>query len=158
MATAWAAAFVPSGNAEIDQVRAEVNVTPSNAENYEDRMVLLYCWLGVLQQQGADTHPLFEFDSDCECLQHRIVRGKGDAKTKAINEMCQVIDDASQVMEDVQKKLADTGMIYKPFVGDPEGFPKGGDMGADWPMFQGNKHNTGYTKAPGRMVDPQSLR
>jgi outer membrane protein assembly factor BamB len=112
-------------------------------------MVLLYCWLGVLQQQGADTHPLFDFDSDCEPLQHRIVRGKGEAKAQAVKEMCKVIDDAYPVMEEVQKKLKETGMIYKPFVGTPEGLPKGGDMGADWPMFQGNKHNTGYTKAPG---------
>ncbi len=141
--------FYSSGSPDIDRVRAEVNASPTTAENYQNRLIHLYRWLGVLQQQGADTHPLFDFDQACEPLQHRIVRSKGQALVKAKKEMSKVIDDGFQVMEEIQTVLVEKGSIYKPFVGDPEGFPKGGDMGADWPMFQGNKHNTGYTKAPG---------
>ena len=53
------------------------------------------------------------------------------------------------MLEEIFRTLKEEGPIYKPFTGDPAGFPQGGDMEADWPMFQGNKHNTGYTKAPG---------
>ncbi|MCU0857019.1 MAG: PQQ-binding-like beta-propeller repeat protein [Pontiellaceae bacterium] len=143
------AEFIPGGSRDIDRVRAEVKASPTTAENVQERTVLLYCWLGVLQQQGADTHPLFDFDAACEPLQHRILHSNGAAREQAVKEMGLLIDDGWQVMERIFQTLEEKGPIYKPFTGDPSGVPDGGDMDADWPMFQGNKHNTGYTTAPG---------
>jgi len=60
-----------------------------------------------------------------------------------------VVDDGYKVMEEIFRTLKEDGPIYEPFMGDSAGFPENGDMQADWPMFQGNKHNTGYTNAPG---------
>ncbi len=143
------AKFYSSGSEDIDRVRAEVKESPTAPDNYRKRGLLLFVWLGSLQQQSADTHPFFDIDKAYYQLQWKIVRGNEPAKEQAIREICKVVDDGYKKMEEIFRTLKEDGPIYKPFTGDTTGFPKGGDMEAEWPMFQGNKHNTGYTKAPG---------
>ena len=48
------ATFYPSGSEEIDAVRKEVKTTPTTPDNYRYRSLMLYVWLGSIQQQGAD--------------------------------------------------------------------------------------------------------
>ncbi|MGB0372143.1 MAG: PQQ-binding-like beta-propeller repeat protein [Opitutales bacterium] len=143
------AEFISSGSADIDRIRAEVKESPTSAENFRERSLLLFMWLGALQQQGADTHPFFDVDKAYYGLEWRIVRGKGKVKEDALKQIGPIIDEGFEVMESIQHKLVTEGPFMEPFTADPKDFPKGGDMDADWPMFQGNKHNTGYTKAPG---------
>jgi len=59
------------------------------------------------------------------------------------------IDEGFAKLEEIQGKLKQDGMIYKAFTADPATAPIVGDIEANWPMFQGTKHNTGYTTAPG---------
>lgn len=143
------AEFISSGSPDIDRTRTEITKTPTTAENYRERSLLLFIWLASLQQQGADTHPFFDADQSYYRLEGKVNAAEGPAKDEAIEEMGGAIAEGYRVMEEISRKLKDEGTIYKPFKGDPKGFPTGGDMEADWPMFQGNKHNTGYTKAPG---------
>lgn len=138
-----------SGDADIDRVRSAVRTSPTTAANYRQRSLLLITWIGSLQQQGADTHPLFEFDNQFNLHQKWVLRGQGAVKAKALKEIGKVIDEGYRVAEQVFQTLREKGPIYRPFTGDPATFPEGGDMKAEWPMFQGNKHNTGYTEAPG---------
>lgn len=138
-----------SGSVEIDRVRRAIERSPTTAENYRERATLLMGWIGSLQQQGADTHPLFNFDNDFNHAQNRVARGKGDVREEALRAICAVIDEGYRATEQVFQTLRNEGPMYEPFTGDPADFPAGGDMDADWPMFQGNKHNTGYTTAPG---------
>ena len=138
-----------SGSPDIDSMRAEIKESPTTADNYQKRALLLFIWLGSAQQQSADTHPFFDIDKAYYQLQGKVVHGRGSAKEKAIQSICKVVDDGYKVMEEIFRTLKEEGPIYEPFTGDPTDFPEGGDMQADWPMFQGNKHNTGYTKAPG---------
>ena len=144
-----AAELRSSGSPDIDRARVEIKTSPTTEENYRERSLLLFIWLGCLQQQGANTHPFFDSDQAYYALEGKVNRAKGPAKEKAIQEMGAMLTKGYQDMEAIFQTLEEKGPIYKPFVGNPDGFPKGGDMGADWPMFQGNKHNTGYTKAPG---------
>ena len=144
-----AAELRSSGSPDIDRARVEIKTSPTTEENYRERSLLLFIWLGCLQQQGANTHPFFDSDQAYYALEGKVNRAKGPAKEKAIQEMGAMLTKGYQDMEAIFQSLEEKGPIYKPFVGNPDGFPKGGDMGADWPMFQGNKHNTGYTKAPG---------
>jgi hypothetical protein len=143
------AEFISSGSPDIDRTRTEITKTPTTAENYRERSLLLFIWLASLQQQGADTHPFFDADQSYYRLEGKVNAAEGPAKDEAIEEMGGAIAEGYRVMEEISRKLKDEGTIYKPFKGDPKGFPTGGDMEADWPMFQGNKHNTGYTTAPG---------
>lgn len=128
--------FVSSGSADIDRARAEIKTSLTTAENYRERSLLLFIWLGSLQQQGANTHSFFDSDQAYYSLEGKVNRAKGPAKEKAILEMGEMLKKGYQDMEEIARILKENGPIYKPFVGNPEGFPKGGDMGADWPMFQ----------------------
>jgi outer membrane protein assembly factor BamB len=144
-----AAALYSSGSPDIDRMRQEVKASPTRPENYRQRALLLFGWIGSLQQQGADTHPLFDFDYAFIEVQNRVVRGKGGIRDLALAEIGKVVDDGYRAAEQVSQRLRDEGPMYQPFTGEAAGFPEGGDMDAEWPMFQGNKHNTGYTTAPG---------
>ena len=143
------AEFHSSGSPDIDRMRAEVKESPTTADNYQKRALLLFVWLGSVQQQCADTHSFFDIDKAYYQLEGKIVSGRGPAKEEAIRSICRVVDDGYKVMEGIFRTLKEDGPICRPFMGNPAGFPEGGDMEADWPMFQGNKHNTGYTEAPG---------
>ena len=144
-----AAEFYSSGSPDIDRMRAEVKESRTTADNYQERALLLITWLGCVQQQGADTHPFFDVDKAYYDLHWKVFHGAGQAKEEAVRSICKVVDEGYQVMEEIFRTLKEEGPIYEPFTGDPAGFPEGGDMEADWPMFQGNKHNTGHTAAPG---------
>lgn len=139
----------PSGSPVIDEVRVQVKATPSTPENYQERVLLLLNWMGVLQQHGADMNPLFEVDQTYFKLEGKYVRSRGAEKEAVVTQMCEVVDEYYAQMEAVLVTLKEKGPSFKPFQGKPSDNPRAGDMDADWPMFQGDKHHTGYSKAPG---------
>ena len=120
-----------------------------------------------MQQQGANTATFFDLDLQRRTLETKINNTLefGQALTKhddresfaenkespeykkSIVQMCQTIDEGFEKMEEIQKELVENGPIFTPFEGKTE--VTGGDMSADWPMFQANKHNNGATTAPG---------
>ncbi len=156
-----------SGDVDIDKVRVEVMKQKTTEANYRDRTKILYMWLGALQQQGANTFPFFDLDLKYRTLETKINNPLqfGQALTKhdsresladnkqsnkyleAVAQMCQTIDEGFAKMEEIQKELVENGPIFTTFESETE--VTGGDMSAEWPMFQANKHNTGATTAPG---------
>ncbi len=143
------ATFHTSGSEDIDAVRKAVQESPTTADSYRYRSLMLFTWLGSIQQQSADTNPFFDIDKAYYQLEGRIVSGPEKGRNQAIQDICKVIDDGFVEMEKIYRTLKEEGPIFKPFKGSKKDFPKGGDMEIEWPMFQGNKHNTGYTPAPG---------
>jgi outer membrane protein assembly factor BamB len=143
------AAVATSGDTDIDRVREVVRTTPTTAENYRERSLLMFLWLAALQQQGANTHPFFDIDRKYYQLENAVLGQQGAAREESMRQMGQTIDEGFARLEEIQLKLKQDGMIHKPFTADPATAPTGGDMEADWPMFQGNKHNTGHSTAPG---------
>ena len=85
-------------------------------------------------------------------------RLKAGQPSPALKQMCDFVDRAYKAMEQIQTSLVEKGPIFKPFEGDPASAPKGGDMEADWPMFQRDEHNTGYTPAPGPATGREAWR
>jgi hypothetical protein len=148
-ATPAADAFQPSGDADIDRARKEILSAPTNAASYRERSLLMFLWLAALQQQGADTHGFFDTDKQYYRLETAVLNRQGAARDEALQEMGRVIDAGFAVLEEIQRKLNADGPIFRPFTADPAIAPTGGDMDADWPMFQANIHNTGFTTAPG---------
>ncbi|MDG1243029.1 MAG: hypothetical protein P8P52_10790, partial [Opitutae bacterium] len=138
-----------SGDADIDRARQEIRSAPTTADNYRDRSLLMYLWLAALQQQGADTHPFFGNDNQYYQHENAVLNQKGAARDQALREMAKTVDAGFAKLEKIQSKLKTDGMIFQPFEGDPSTVPAGGDMDANWPMFQGNIHNTGHSTAPG---------
>ncbi len=138
-----------SHDPDVDRARQEMRATPTTAKTYRERSLLMFLWLASLQQQGADTHPFFNIDKQYYQLESAVLNRQGAARDEALREMGKTIDAGFAKLEEIQLKLGRDGMIYKPFTADSATAPAGGDMEADWPMFQGNKHNTGHTTAPG---------
>ena len=124
--------------------------TPTTADNYRERSLLMFLWLAALQQQGADTHPFFDIDKKYYQLENAVLSRQGAAREEALREMGKTIDAGFAELEEIQRKLQrGRHDLSSPSPPTPRRLPAGGDMDADWPMFQGNNHNTGYTTAPG---------
>ena len=158
---------ITSGDADIDKVRLEVKKEKTTAANFRERQLMLYMWLGALQQQGANTVSFYDLDSKYYQLERVINQSPdffdmstGHEKSKSIADdkqsrefkeamaqMCETIDKGFIHMEMIQKELVENGPIYTAFQATTE--VTGGDMSAEWPMFQANKHNNGATTAPG---------
>ncbi len=79
-----AAEYYSSGSPDIDRVRVAVKESPTTAENYWERSLLLFVWLGSLQQQGADRYPFFDVDKAYYGLENKIVRAKEPAKERTL--------------------------------------------------------------------------
>ena len=144
-----ASIFYSSGSADIDAMRREVTASPTNADNYRRRILLLYMWLSALQQQGADARPLMDMDSRYHPIEAQVAEGSDDDRERLMPELTALVDEGFRIMETIQAQLIEQGPIAIPSAGDPSDFPQGGDMEAEWPMFQRDIHNTGYTEAPG---------
>jgi outer membrane protein assembly factor BamB len=138
-----------SGSLDIDQTRREVASSSTDATNYQQRALVLFLWIGALQQQGADTRPFFDIDQRYYELESRASALSGNPSQSMQEELYRTIDRGYGVVEGIQKVLVERGPIAEPFEGPPDAVANGGDMTAEWPMFQANKHNTGFTTAPG---------
>jgi len=156
-----------SGDADIDQLRVGLKMHKTTEANYKERTKLLYMWMGALQQQGANTFPFFDLDLKYRTLETKInntpdfVQWKTKHETsdaeedfqksseylEAVTQICRTIDEGFDKLETIQKDLTDNGPMYTAFEAKTE--VTGGDMSAEWPMFQANKHNNGATEAPG---------
>ena len=140
----------PSGSADIDAARREVAASSTTVETYPRRVLFLYLWVGALQQQGADTRPLYKLDMEFYGLQNAM-EDDGSVITPthpSFERMHEIVDSAYAVTEKIQALLTDEGPVAKPREATSH-VPEGGDMSAEWPMFQRDIHNTGYTEAPG---------
>ena len=139
--------MVPSGDDEIDRMRAEVVAEKTSEKNFRERHLLLYMWMGALQQQGADTRSFFELDKSYYRLEPLVNRHSQSDDQDVLGQMCRTIDEGYQQMELIQKALTEKGPMFAPFESEKE--VEGGDTTAEWPMFQANIHNSGATAAPG---------
>jgi len=136
-----------SGDADIDKVRVEVQKGKTTEANFRERHLVLYMWMGALQHQGADTRTFFPLDSRYYSLESRVNRQTGSDYLVAVRQMCQLIDEGFEQMEKIQMELTENGPMFNPFEAETE--VTGGDMSAEWPVFQADIHNTGATTAPG---------
>ena len=157
----------PSGDPEIDEVRLSVKEKNTSEENLRERVKLLYMWMTALQQQGANTFPFFDLDSRYRRLETKManspsfgawttMHNRNDADhnreqrkdyQEMMDQICETVDEGFEVMEEIQKEFSENGPIFTAFEAKTK--VTGGDMDAEWSMFQANKHNTGATTAPG---------
>jgi len=82
-----------SGDADIDQLRLEVQEEKTSEANYQERVLMLYTWLGALQQQGADTRSYFDLDTRYYELEPRVNKQSGSNYQEALKQICQTIDE-----------------------------------------------------------------
>ena len=104
-----------SGDADIDKVRIEVQEHKTSEENYRERVLMLYMWMGALQQQGADTHSFFDLDTMYYQLEPRVNNLSGSEYQEALKQMCHTIDEGYLQMKLIQKELRKKGPMFTPF-------------------------------------------
>lgn len=129
--------FPSSGDPDIDRTRADVRTSGTTADTYQKRALLLFVWLGSLQQQSADTHPFFDTDKAYYELERKTIQGGPAAKEEAIQNICKVVDEGFQVLEEIFRTLKEEGPIYEPFTADPAGAPRAGTCRPTGPCSRG---------------------
>ncbi|MBI4876956.1 MAG: PQQ-binding-like beta-propeller repeat protein [Acidobacteria bacterium] len=124
-------AWVSSGIGDIDAIRRRVAASPTSTAEARERQASLYSWLRLLMHQGAE---LRAFEA--------IRRALGANWTEATPRICRTIDEGFQVLERVQ---ASPSWIPEVRGTRPASTP----ARTDWPLFQGNQAQTGFTRDPG---------
>ncbi|GAL90275.1 outer membrane protein YfgL lipoprotein component [Jejuia pallidilutea] len=106
-------------------------------------------WVGSLQQLGADLRSFYDIDTEYYRLEGKVNWSKNEAKNEATEQIAQLIDKGFAKLETIYNNFITNGPAFKPYQSDGKDFPEGGNMNAEWPMFQANEHNNGHTDAPG---------
>lgn len=141
--------FVSCGDPDIDAVRNSFENDSTRADNWQDRSILMLLWMGALQQQGADLSSFVDINTEYYRLEELINSGAGKDLAALVIQMGGLIDAGYAKLERIYQQFLINGQVFKPYESDGKDFPSGGNLDADWPMFQANKHNNGYTEAPG---------
>jgi hypothetical protein len=122
-----AADSYPSGSEDIDRIRKEIDLKPTDGNTFRERTILLYNWMGALQQQGADLRPFYEVDKDRRPLETLINRAKDEELKSAHARMGNLIDRGYKILEEIQRTLVEEGPMFEVFESDGKGFPEGGE-------------------------------
>ncbi len=150
--------FYPSGNIDIDKIRKEIDSKPTDKETFRERTILMFLWMTTLQQQGADVRHFYAIDKVYRTHENNVNRLSGAELEEAFLRMGELVDRGYRILENIQDKLVKEGPMFTAFESDGKDFPEGGNMETEWNMFQGNKHNTGYTDAPGPRYGKQAWK
>ncbi len=141
--------FYTSGSKEIDALRMSMRTKPSQPHNMREQALLLHMWLGALQQQGADIRPFYGPNKDYINLQWQIERAADKKKKSLEQKMCRNVDQACTVLEEIQKDFTEKGPWFTAYQGTSKPSKKKNKKDIEWPTFQGNIHNTGYSEGRG---------
>ena len=125
--------FYPSGDEEIDRIRKEVFKVPTNMNNCQERLFILYTWRRLLQRQGADTSSYISIHDKIWIA----IRNENK------EELCSAIDEGFKVLEEIQRQISINPPSSKK---GAKVIKKKKPLFIDWPVYGGNIHHTGYTK------------
>jgi len=124
----------PTGDIEIDVVRAEIPDIPTGPENFWERITLLWAWMVVLQRLGADVSPFFPALDRIE-----------DAPVESdLSDACAAVDEAFTHLESVFLALEPLA----PAEISQECLTPAGP-GHSWPMYGGNSEHTASVQSGG---------
>lgn len=83
----------------------------------------------------------YDIDSEYYLLESLINRKGGSENGPLLEQMGALIDKGFSELERIYRQFLIEGQVFKPYESDGKGFPSGGYLDADWPMFQANAHN-----------------
>lgn len=123
---------ISCGIADIDLIRAEVRIKPTEASNVQSRRAALYRWWRLLWHQGYDMNTK-NYDATWE----RLLSSTDAAALEAV-------DEAYAAMEDIMAN----GTILPEVAGTPDA--SGPATRTDWPVYHGTDgKQTGYSPDAG---------
>ncbi|QLE02462.1 PQQ-binding-like beta-propeller repeat protein [Galbibacter sp. BG1] len=123
--------FISSGNEEIDSIRIEISLHPTNLDNALERKAVLYRWWRLLWRQGIN---LRDLDPIANNLINTSVKSQNDYKT---------IDIGFHHLEEIIRNPT----YIKEVKGEPN---HSGTTKNDWPFYHGTTTSQkGFSSDPG---------
>ncbi|WP_242158224.1 PQQ-binding-like beta-propeller repeat protein [Aestuariivivens sediminis] len=132
-----------SGDDEIDQIRKEIKLHPTDASNYKSRGVMLMQWGSSLQQQGAITTGRIP----AEIFRPKNIEAIRNEKEKQqeINRYSKLIDKGYLILDSIQNEIIeDPWKGLMPLVPDHKSVIPPVKNEKSWPNYQGTLTNEGF--------------
>lgn len=120
------------GIADIDRIRADSRITPTDSSNIQSRRAAAYRWWRLLWHQGFDMNA-----KGCDATWERVLSSDGDPSFKAV-------DAAFNALEDIMTR----GELIPEIAGTPDDLTT--KTQTDWPGYHGTDGSqTGYSPDAG---------
>ncbi|MEX0320980.1 MAG: PQQ-binding-like beta-propeller repeat protein [Puniceicoccaceae bacterium] len=137
-----------SGDEEIDQIRRDIRIHPTDESNYQYRAGMARLWEAALGHQGAVTGGRFYAVSvrpeRIEAIQDEA------ARKRTIEGLCRRIDDGYRILEAIQKEIReDPSKGLVPLMPDPRSVKKPVKIEKPWPQYQGTLTHVGSNGTDG---------
>ncbi len=141
-----------SGDAELDEMRAQVQRISTDASTFKERAFLMKLWMCALNQQGADVREYLAIDRGLTSIVYWNTLFQGgrpqEFSETQMASLSATVDQGYQVLEKIQESLYDhPPRITTVPMGSIAGGPSVGEI--PWAHYKGNIHRTGYTGASG---------
>ena len=132
-----------SGDDEIDQIRADIKLYPTDESNYEYRGSMLRLWELALQQQGAIVSgrykPVYINTSYIESIQNKKQRDL------AVARVAKQIEEGYLVLDSLQNEIIEEpSTALTQLTPDPEYLVPPVKNEKSWPNYQGTLSNVGF--------------
>ncbi len=141
----------PSGDVELDQIRLEINSSPTKRENFKLRAIKMKLWAASLQQQGIHLADYVNVDNRLNKITRWNNLWSGNKpqvfSTEEMNKACIVIDDGYAVLE-IYQKIASNGSSLA-FKSNATPINSEIQNEVPWTSYKGNEGLSGYTGALG---------
>ncbi|MFC1764306.1 hypothetical protein ACFL6U_19810 [Planctomycetota bacterium] len=137
-----------SGDEEIDQIRKDITIHPTDESNYLYRAGMARLWAAALGHQGAVTGGRF---SPVSIRLNRIEAIKDKKqRNRTIAGYCRRIDEGYRVLETIQKEIReDSSKRLTPFMSDPKSVKPPVRTETLWSQYQGTLTHVGHNGTDG---------
>ncbi len=137
-----------SGDDEIDQIRKEIKIHPTDESNYEYRGLMLRFWENSLQQQGAIMAGRFT-PVNVNISKIRSIKNKKKQKEE-IARYSNIIDKGYLILDSMQNEIIeDPSKGLTPLSPDPKNVKAPVITEKPWPQYQGALTNIGFNGTDG---------
>ncbi|MFC2081282.1 PQQ-binding-like beta-propeller repeat protein [Bacteroidota bacterium] len=137
-----------SGDEEIDQIRKEIKIHPTDESNYINRGLMLRFWESSLRHRGAITAGRFTTIDD-NILNIASITNKKEQQEE-IARYAKLIDAGYLILDSIQNEIMeDPSKGIRPLVPDPESVSPPLKIEIPWPQYQGTLTNVGFTGGDG---------
>lgn len=142
----------PSGDSELDRIRAEVSEEATSRDTFKLRAIKMKLWSVTLQQLGVNLHDYVAIDKQLNQKTgwNNIWRG-GEPRVysdEQMAELCAIVDAGYAVLEKYQA-LASSDNASQAFSADLPPIDSATQLEIPWTDYKGNENLSGYTGAMG---------
>ena len=137
-----------SGNDEIDQIRKEIRMRPTDSSNYEYRGLMITLWKNALQQQGAVLAGRFKH-IDLRSANVASIKNREDREEK-IARYSELIDKGYMILDSIQNEITEDPLkALTPLAPNQKNITPPLKTEKPWPQYQGSTSNIGFNGTDG---------